>query len=206
MSDITHLKERILSVPLVHGRRIVAISGAPASGKSTLSAILAEEIPNACVVPMDGFHRSNDDLERHGLLSRKGAPQTFDVTGFLDVVRALNGEGEVGFPTFDRNLDCVIENGGVVRKSDTTVLVEGNYLLLKLPPWSEGNLMWALSIFIHVPRSILKKRLIERWQKHGHSPEEAENRVVQNDMRNANLIVENRFPADLIVNEEWITL
>jgi pantothenate kinase len=202
MIDIESIIKCISAVPLKNGRRIIAVTGPPASGKSTMSATLEQEIGNACVVPMDGFHLSNEDLERQNLLSRKGAPQTFDVASFSKVIRAVKEEGEVPFPTFNREQDCVIEGGGKVKKTDTTIIVEGNYLLLDAAPWSALAPMWDLSIQICVPIDILKNRLIERWIHHEHSQDEAELRVVKNDLPNAELTVTHRIPADLTISME----
>jgi len=71
---------------LPKGRRLIAIAGAPASGKSTLAARVVEglnaQVPGrAAVVPMDGFHLDDTVLSARGDLARKGAPHTFDVLG-----------------------------------------------------------------------------------------------------------------------------
>lgn len=199
MSKHRDIIERILAVPLNNGRRIIALVGGPASGKSTLSAKLQNGIPNSCVVPMDGFHRDNDDLERHGLLARKGAPKTFDVNDFVSIIKALRNEGEVSFPTFDRANDCVVPDNGTVTPSDTTIIVEGNYLLLNVAPWDELAEMWDLSISLDVPLGMLQSRLITRWLKHGHSAEEATQRALANDIPNAKFVLENSKAADLVV-------
>jgi len=59
-------------------RLIVAIVGAPGSGKSTLSenirdALVTAHGVTAEVVPMDGFHYDNAILDQLGLRPRKGA-------------------------------------------------------------------------------------------------------------------------------------
>ncbi|MEH6741194.1 MAG: phosphoribulokinase [Sulfitobacter sp.] len=200
MIDTKSIIERISAVPLTNGRRIIAVAGPPASGKSTLSAALEQEIGDACVVPMDGFHLSNEELERQNLLSRKGAPQTFDVAGFSEVILALKERGEVPFPIFDREQDCVIEGGGKVKETDTTIIVEGNYLLLDVAPWSALASLWDLSVQISVPIDILKKRLIERWIHHEHSQDEAELRVARNDLPNAKLTLAHGLSADLTIS------
>jgi pantothenate kinase len=202
MIDTKSIIERISAVPLTNGRRIIAVAGPPASGKSTLSAVLEQEIGDACVVPMDGFHLSNEELERQNLLSRKGAPQTFDVASFSEVILALKERGEVPFPTFDREQDCVIEGGGKVKETDTTIIVEGNYLLLDVAPWSALASLWDLSVQISVPIDILKKRLIERWIHHEHSQDEAELRVARNDLPNAKLTLAHGLSADLTISIE----
>ncbi len=57
------------------GRRLIAISGPPAAGKSTLAQALAAARPAATVVPMDGFHLDNSLLDAAGLRGQKGAPR-----------------------------------------------------------------------------------------------------------------------------------
>ena len=75
---------------------IVGVTGAVAAGKSTLAAQLKSMLsePPAgleiAVVSTDGFLRANADLEAHGLLNRKGFPDTFDVAAMraaLGVIR-----------------------------------------------------------------------------------------------------------------------
>lgn len=88
-------------------RYIVAIVGAPASGKTTLAAELAAKLGScASVLPMDGFHLDNSVLQERGLLARKGAPETFDAQGFVALLERVLRTPEVRYPTFDRQGDC----------------------------------------------------------------------------------------------------
>ena len=65
-------------------RRLLGITGAPGAGKSTVSAVLAGALGDrVVVVPMDGFHLAQTELERLGRAARKGAPDTFDAAGFV---------------------------------------------------------------------------------------------------------------------------
>lgn len=191
--------QRIRAVPLRNRRRIVAIAGAPASGKSTLADELVDRIPQACVVPMDGFHRSNDDLERHGLLARKGAPETFDATAFVQFVRSMRTMSDLTFPTFDRANDCVVPEGGYLSASVQTIIVEGNYLLLNDAPWDQLAQEWDLSLMIEVPLPVLQGRLVERWLRNGHDAVQALARAKQNDIPNAELVIANSRTAGLVV-------
>ena len=57
-------------------RALIAIAGAPGSGKSTFAERLSGYLgKKASVIPMDGFHLDNSVLEAKGLLSVKGAPR-----------------------------------------------------------------------------------------------------------------------------------
>jgi pantothenate kinase len=148
---------------------------------------------------MDGFHRDNEDLAAHGLLERKGAPETFDAQGFAALVTRLRSEPALSVPTFDRAADRVVPGGARIAPTDHTILVEGNYLLLDRPVWQDLAQVWDFSIFLDVPIEELKRRLIARWIGHGHSEQEALERAMGNDIPNAELVVQNARPADLVV-------
>ena len=116
LKDITHhvnlLADRIYALLPNGTRLLIAITGPPGSGKSTLASELSRRLTLKkymnVVVPMDGFHLDNSLLEINGLLGQKGAPETFDVYGFLRFISALkNGENVVA-PTFDRGRDIAI--------------------------------------------------------------------------------------------------
>jgi len=57
------LSEQILTAPQSGKRKLIALAGPPASGKTTLSWALADNLSQAgcstSVVPMDGFHLDN---------------------------------------------------------------------------------------------------------------------------------------------------
>ncbi|MEH6836898.1 MAG: nucleoside/nucleotide kinase family protein, partial [Falsihalocynthiibacter arcticus] len=133
MRDLDAICTTLLAAPRKGRRRLVALAGAPASGKSTLAQDLADRMTAAgCdtrVLPMDGFHLGNTQLHAQGNFAQKGAPQTFDVRGFLMLVARIQTEDEVFYPIFDRTLDAAIAAEGRVDKACDTVIVEGNYLL-----------------------------------------------------------------------------
>jgi len=185
-------------------RRLVALTGAPASGKTIIAAELVEKLTaSGCpaqVVPMDGFHLHNQILMEHGLLQRKGSPETFDVRGLISLVSRLHDEPEVIFPTFDRARDIAIAGAGMIEDNCDTVIVEGNYLLYDAPLWRDLHKHWDFSIRIDVPEPILKERLIDRWLVHGLTREQAEKRAADNDLANAALIAARPLSVDVMIN------
>ena len=189
----------ILDLPLRQGRRFVAIVGPPASGKSTLANELQKQISGSCVVPMDGFHLSNEELEEAGLSDRKGSPDTFDVGGLELVLEKILGGGNVMFPTFDRSLDCVIQNGGMVKSKDHTILVEGNYLILNKGPWKKISSHWDFSIMLDVSQEIIEKRLLERWAVNGFNADQAAFKTKNNDLPDAMIVKNNSLEANYCV-------
>lgn len=186
-----------------HGRLLVGFAGAPGSGKSTIAEDLAARLgPGATVLPMDGFHLDNDRLKQMGLLHRKGAPETFDADGFVALVRKLRHKGTVEFPTFDREADSTVPGAGQIREDIRIVLIEGNYLLLNTPPWSDLAGLLDLQIRLEVSRDELEARLIRRWLDHGLSPDAARARTRDNDMVNVDYIALNSRTPDFILAKE----
>ena len=157
------------------GRVVVAIAGPPGAGKSTLAKELVGLLAHPSeVLPMDGFHLENDQLTELGLLDRKGAPETFDVAGFIALITRLRDHSEIKFPTFDRERDQTVPEGGCIRATTQVVLVEGNYLLLDTHPWRDLSTEFDLTVRIDVPLAELKERLMDRWRQLGLSEQSAE--------------------------------
>lgn len=147
---------------------------------------------------MDGFHLDNDRLHALGLFHRKGAPETFDVDGFGHLLREVRSQPAVLFPTFDRAADKTITNAGQINANTRIIIAEGNYLLLSTPPWSVLGCFFDLTIRIDVRRELLMERLFSRWLAHGLTPAEARARALNNDLRNADLVMEHSSAPDLI--------
>ena len=195
------LAARIRALPETGGRRLIAIAGAPAGGKSVLSQTLCAHLNTrvrcATVVPLDGFHLDNRILSARGLLARKGAPETFDVAGFAHLVSRLRHEAEVIFPLFDRSADIAIAGAGTVGAKDSYVIIEGNYLLFDEDPWRALAAEWDLSIYIEQPVAELRARLIRRWRDHGLSAADAAARCDGNDMPNAERVTRALLKPDV---------
>lgn len=200
---IGELAEHILATPRSGRRRLVAVAGAPASGKSTLAKELASELCSmgcsAQVVPLDGFHLHNQILSDRGLLPIKGAPSTFDAQGFAHLVGRLHNDPDIYYPVFDRAQDIAIAGAGYLNELCDTVIVEGNYLLYNVPIWKELYAHWDLSLRLDVPLETLRERLVGRWLEHGLSTAQAQCRAEDNDLANAALIARAQLPADITI-------
>ncbi|MDA7981369.1 MAG: hypothetical protein MPJ79_00380 [Alphaproteobacteria bacterium] len=183
------------------GLVVVAVAGAPNSGKSVFARRLADGLGEGVhVVPMDGFHLGNDVLRERGLLERKGAPETFDAAGFAGLVERVRGGERVSYPVFDRDRDVVVEDGGVIDGAARVVLFEGNYLLLRDEPWGSLVKFWDVSVWLDVGLVELERRSVERWLVHGMTRGDAVVRARGVDMVNAALVIENSHPADYTVD------
>jgi len=193
------LVARLRSLP--PGRHLLAVAGPPGSGKSHVSSQLAEALGSrAAVVPMDGFHFDDKVLEEEGLLSRKGAPETFDVGGLAACLRRLRGPEEmVAVPVFDRDLEISRGSARLVRRAQDLVIVEGNYLLFNEKPWDALAGCFDLTLWLDVPEAVLAARLRARWEGYGLPPETVRRKVGENDLPNARRVVAESRPADMVL-------
>lgn len=198
---VTELARRIADLPIGGQRCLIAVAGAPASGKSVLAANLTHAVCAtgrlARAISMDGFHLDNRLLDARGLRSRKGAPETFDVAGFVALVKRLRAGGDVVYPIFDRSRDIAIAGAAVIEANCTLAIIEGNYLLFNEDPWRELASLWDLSVWLEVPEAMLRQRCVQRWLDHDHTPEAALARAEGNDLANARRIAAARLPADV---------
>ena len=181
-------------------RYFIALSGPPASGKSTISEKLVKDLAlkghNSSILQMDGFHYDDQILKQKSLLLKKGAPETFDVMGFLNFLFRLQNENEVAIPIFDRSLELSRSSAVIISKETRVVIVEGNYILLKTHPWRELHKFFNSTIMINTKHEILEKRLIERWRSFNIAEEEIKQKVFENDLPNGVNVYKNSILAD----------
>ena len=201
MATVNEVADAITARKAEHdGQLVVAIAGAPASGKSTLAGDLLLALKDAIILPMDGFHLDNAVLADRDLSERKGAPQTFDVAGLRHMLERLRGGEEIIAPVFDRELDVARAGAVVISPEHDIVLVEGNYLLLNEAPWQGLHSFWDMTVMMDVPREVLRERLLHRWLGHGLGTEKAHAKADNNDMPNAEKVLTGSIKADLVVN------
>lgn len=171
------------------GRRLLGLAGPPGAGKSTVAALLKDALGSqAQVVPMDGFHLAQAELERLGRAGRKGAPDTFDAAGFVHLLRRLRAcdPGDTVYaPEFRRDLEEPIAGALAVPPSLPLVIVEGNYLLLESGAWAGVKPLLDECWHVAVPQDQRLAQLIARHERHGRSPEDARAWALGSDEPNA---------------------
>jgi pantothenate kinase len=150
---------------------------------------------------MDGFHLADVELERLGLPDRKGAAETFDVRGYLAMLRRfrLECDSVIYAPGFERILEQPIAASIAIPPATRLLVTEGNYLLLRQEPWplvrAELDEVW----YVDLDDTERVRRLIARHVQFGKSPEAAAEWVHRSDEANARLVRESRDGADLVV-------
>lgn len=188
------------------GRRLLGIAGAPGAGKSTLTALLAEQLPagSCVVVPMDGFHLADIALARLGRAERKGAPDTFDAAGYVALLQrlrtAMPHDPPVWAPMFERELEQPLAGAIEVGAEVPLVITEGNYLLLDQGPFAQVGAMLDARWFVEVPERMRHERLIARHERFGKPPAAAREWALGPDEDNARLVAATRERADAVVS------
>jgi pantothenate kinase len=184
-------------------RVLIGIIGKPGAGKSTLSKFLMSKLPKefVTVVPMDGYHLSNKILKELKRADRKGAPDTFDVAGFISLIKRIRSEQSqnIYYPIFDRAIEESIAAQGVVTAATKVVIIEGNYLLHDEGGWEVCNDLLDESWMVDVDDDKRIARLISRHIAYGKEPEAAKAWAKGTDEVNAKLIERGRGRADYIV-------
>ncbi|MGA8846302.1 MAG: type I pantothenate kinase, partial [Nocardioides sp.] len=111
---------------------VIGLAGSVAVGKSTTARVLQQmlahwpEHPNVALITTDGFLYPNAELERRGILHRKGFPESYDRRALLRfVIDIKSGKDEVEAPTYSHLVYDVVPGEKVVIKRPDIVIIEG---------------------------------------------------------------------------------
>jgi pantothenate kinase len=193
-SSLAAVASEIQEIVIPGQRTLVAIVGPPGAGKSTIAAALAELLaPAATVLPMDGFHLPKSRLRELERLDRMGAPDTFDVDGFLALLTRVkpafgNSGNRVVAPGFDREIEEPVADAIDIFPEFPIVIVEGNYLLLDADGWGAVAAAFDVSFFVDVPHDVRIERLVARHIRFGKSEPDARAWALGPDEANARVI------------------
>lgn len=205
---LSALVDRAASLLDRPGRIVLGVTGQPGAGKSTLAealmARLRADLGQDAVghLPMDGFHLADVQLDRLGRRARKGAPDTFDVDGYVAALERLHDEPDrtLFAPGFERDLEQPIAAAIALPPSARIVVTEGNYLLLPDGGWERVRPFLTEVWFVEVDDDVRRERLVHRHEEFGKTPDAARAWVASVDEPNAALIAATRRAADLVVD------
>ena len=187
-------------------RFILGIAGIPGSGKSTLAESVlrglgASDPGQAVIVPLDGFHLPNRTLDALHLRDRKGAPETFDADGFLDLLRqARDATRTLAFPRYDRGRHEPVWSDALDQRigpATRLIIAEGNYLLLKTEPWAQLAQVLDESWLLETPLAAARHWILARHVRGGRTPRDARAHYERTDLPNARLVLQSMREPDL---------
>ena len=191
---------------------ILALAGPPGSGKSAIAAVmrilLGERGITVAVLPMDGFHKRNDELRSSTIrlaggevspLSLKGAKETYDTESFALCLKRLRNGERFFWPLYSRVLHEPVNRGIHVGDTGALCIIEGNYLLLNEEPWKNLVSLFDRKVLIVTRERFLRGRIIRRKMRGGYTRKEATAHYFRSDRRNIREVMENSDDADYLL-------
>jgi pantothenate kinase len=191
------------------GRRVIlGLAGPPGAGKSTIAAAIVAHgraqrgADWAALLPMDGYHLSNAQLARLGLVDRKGAPATFDTDGYTVMLARVAADGgrDIYVPDYDR----VVHHEPIAARllipaAARLVVTEGNYLALDAPHWRAARRHVDHLWYIEAHDELRESRLVERQLAGGREERAARDWVARSDRPNGELVKASKANADRVI-------
>jgi len=155
---------------------VIGVAGSVAVGKSTTSRILRELLarwpgtPRVELVTTDGFLHPNAELERRGLLERKGFPESYDRRALLRFVAEVkSGKEEVSAPVYSHLTYDIVPNELIVVRHPDVLIVEGLNVLQAPRVRADGRTGLAVSdffdfsVFVDARTEDIKRWYVERF-------------------------------------------
>lgn len=168
---VSQAQADFLGLPLLRPPYIVGISGSVAVGKSSFARVLSALLsswpgsPHVQLVTTDSFLFPLATLAEKNLLHRKGFPESYDKSLFLDFLHSVCNKGEaVPIPTYSHVRYDIVPNEMQRVQSPDIIVLEGLNVL------QEGNCSGLnvldfidFSIYIDASPDDIKKWYLERF-------------------------------------------
>ena len=155
---------------------IIGVAGSVAVGKSTTARVLRALLqrwpssPKVDLVTTDGFLHSNAELEKRGLMDRKGFPESYDRTRFIQFLHDIkSGRPSVAVPVYSHLVYDLVPGEEIIVDRPDILIVEGlNILQPGILPRTGRPIVFAsdfidFSIYIDAEEGDLREWFMERF-------------------------------------------
>ncbi|NLA09492.1 MAG: type I pantothenate kinase [Microbacteriaceae bacterium] len=151
---------------------VIGVAGSVAVGKSTIARLLREllsrwsDTPRVELVTTDGFLYPNAELERRGIMDRKGFPESYDRRALLEFLTAVkSGQDEVRAPFYSHMRYDIVPDAHVVVRRPDVVIVEGLNVLAPPPTPNDVAVseLFDFSIFVDADTANIEHWYVERF-------------------------------------------
>ena len=155
---------------------VIGVAGSVAVGKSTTSRLLVELLaqlpgrPRVDLVTTDGFLHPNAELERRGIMDRKGFPESYDRRALLQFVMDVkSGAERVEAPVYSHLDYNIVPGRTIVVERPDILIMEGLNVLQPARAEHDPGLSLAVSdffdfsVFVDAEESLIKTWFLERF-------------------------------------------
>lgn len=151
---------------------IIGIGGSVAVGKSTTARVLQSLLsnwsdhPDVGLLTTDGYLYPNAELERRGLMDRKGFPESYDTAALIDTLQAVrSGAAVIETPVYSHLAYDIVEGAVEEIRQPDVLIVEGLNVLQGNP--TSSNLFvsdfFDFSIYVDAEEELIKQWYVERF-------------------------------------------
>ncbi|MGF3055960.1 type I pantothenate kinase [Microbacterium sp. YY-01] len=151
---------------------VVGVAGSVAVGKSTIARLLRELMsrwpatPRVELVTTDGFLYPNAELERRGLMDRKGFPESYDRRALVDFLTEVkSGAPEVRAPFYSHMRYDIVPDANVVVRRPDVVIVEGLNVLQPPPAPNDVAVsdLFDFSVYVDAAPESIRTWYVDRF-------------------------------------------
>ncbi len=151
---------------------VIGVAGSVAVGKSTIARLLRElmsrwaDTPRVELVTTDGFLYPNAELERRGLMDRKGFPESYDRRALIDFLHEVkSGAAEARAPFYSHMRYDIMPDAHVTVRRPDVVIVEGLNVLQPPPAPNDVAVsdLFDFSIYVDADAAHVEQWYVERF-------------------------------------------